>query len=155
MAQFLTRLSWYATVLAGTRPDTAARGGTTAAPPAGMAARAVATVDLSCQYIDRAEVSAYVCARLRADRRPGGYADGRRWTDQHLSEIIGWEVAAAAGDNFLIAQMITDELLSRPARRAVTSGWSDQLDWPADLAAGWTGTCSGGSAPAAPGCLRR
>jgi WD40 repeat protein len=136
MAQFLTRLSWYATVLAGTRPDTAARGGTAAAPPAGMAARAVAIVDLSSQYIDRAEVSAYVCARLRADPRPGGYADGRRWTDDYLSEIIGWEVAAAAGDNFLIGQMITDELLSRPARRAVTHGWSDQLDWPTDFA-GW------------------
>ena len=136
MGAFLSQLSWRALVLAGTRSDKVARAGNLSSPPTGMRTRAPLVVDLSAEYADRGEVGAYVSARLRVDPRPGGYADDRRWTDQHLFEIVGWEVAAAAEDNFLVAQMITDELLSRPALRAIARGWSDTLDWPDDFA-GW------------------
>jgi WD40 repeat protein len=137
LGAFLSQLSWSAVVLAGTRPDEVARAGVASAPPVGMRTRATPVIDLSSEdYLDRDEVAAYVSARLRADERHGGYSDFRRWTDEHLREIIGREVAAAAEDNFLVAQMITDELLSRPALHAVFRGWSAAMDWPTDFA-GW------------------
>ena len=136
LGAFLAQLSWRAVVLVGTRPDEVAHAGAKSSPPAGMRARAPVVVDLSAEYADRGEVGGYVCARLRDDPRSGGYADARRWTDEHLFEIVGWEVAAAAEDNFLVAQMIADELLSRPVLRTIARGWSDAMKWPDDFA-GW------------------
>ncbi len=136
LSRFLVQLSWHAIVIVGTRPDEAARSGVGLAPR-GMRARAAKVIDLSAsENLDRSEVADYVRARLRADRRAGGYADQRRWTDKVLLDIIGREVAERAQDNFLVTQLVTDELLSRPPVRSLTRGWSASLEWPADFR-GW------------------
>jgi hypothetical protein len=132
---FVTQLSWHAVVLAGTRPDEAEKRGSSSEPPRPMRSRVALAIDLSAQEnVDRDEVATYVRARLRADPRRHGYSNSWHWTNELLLEVIGREVAAGANDNFLVTQMITDELLSREPIRGISPGWSDTLKWPSEFA---------------------
>ena len=127
-------LSGRAATIVGVRPDAPAGPGG-AVLPAALRSRHPVVIDLNdTEHMSARDVAAYVAQRLRADAtRPGGYGTPA-WDMDVLVDVIGAEVQddVAAG-NFLIAQLVVEELLAIPVVSSRRRGWSNDLAWPGQL----------------------
>jgi WD40 repeat protein len=127
-------LSARAVTIVGVRPDAPAGPGGPVLPTA-LRPRHPVVIDLDAtEHMSDRDVAAYVAQRLRADAtRPGGYGT-LAWDMDVLVDVIGAEIhdEVAAG-NFLIAQLVVEELLAMPVVAARRRGWSNDLDWPEQL----------------------
>jgi WD40 repeat protein len=107
------------------------RSGSGGVIPAVLGALYPQLIDLDDKfYHSEEDVAAYVAQRLAGDDRVDGYGRTDRWPRRLLVDVIGREVGRAARRNFLVAQLMTEELLDRPPLTDVTGRWSEQLRWP-------------------------
>jgi WD40 repeat protein len=135
LGEAILKLSFRSRVLIGVRPEGPVDG--SARIPGELRAASVAVVDLDApDWFDRGDIATYVGQRLLDDPRADGYGTGD-WTARTLVEVVGSEIeAVVAKTNFLIAQFVVEELLSRPVVDIRPRGWSLSMDWPHRLE-GW------------------
>lgn len=128
-------LSQRAVTIVGVRSDapTADRGDV--GLPSALAVRHPVVIDLDApDHASARDVAAYVARRLRADTgRPDGYGTAA-WDMNALVDVIGMEIQdEVAAGNFLIAQLVVEEMYEIPVVADRRRGWSDELHWPRQL----------------------
>ncbi|MFD6608667.1 hypothetical protein ACFWD1_07235 [Micromonospora chalcea] len=135
VAEAVGWLSRRATTVIAVRPHAPAATNSEVQLPASLQIWHPIVIDLDRdEHASARDVATYVARRLRADTgRPDGYGT-TTWEMDVLVDVIGGEVhEEVAAGNFLVAQLVTEEMLVVPVLGDRRRGWSEALHWPRKL----------------------